>query len=65
MYGLWIHYLFLSMTTDAICYLPVSPSSRISEAMCDAGQVSIGYFYFDFRDTDKQHGRDPVLSLLT
>jgi hypothetical protein len=33
--------------------------------MCDAGQASIGYFYFDFRDTDKQHWRDLVLSLLT
>jgi hypothetical protein len=35
------------------------------EAMCDAGQASMGYFYFDFRDTDKQHFRDLVLSLLT
>jgi hypothetical protein len=25
----------------------------------------MGYFYFDFRDTDKQHWRDLVLSLLT
>ena len=30
-----------------------------------AGQASMGYFYFDFRDTDKQHWRDLVLSLLT
>jgi hypothetical protein len=33
--------------------------------MCDAGQASMGYFYFDFRDTDKQHWHDLVLSLLT
>ena len=33
--------------------------------MCDAGQASMGYFYFDFRDTDKQHWRNLVLSLLT
>jgi hypothetical protein len=33
--------------------------------MCDAGQALMGYFYFDFRDTDKQHWRDLVLSLLT
>jgi hypothetical protein len=32
--------------------------------MCDAGQASIGYFYFDFRDTHKQHWRDLVTSLL-
>jgi NACHT domain len=33
--------------------------------MCDVGQALMGYFYFDFRDTDKQHWRDLVLSLLT
>jgi hypothetical protein len=33
--------------------------------MCDAGQASMGYFYFDFRDTSKQHWRDLVPSLLT
>ena len=32
--------------------------------MCNAGQASMGYFYFDFRDTDKQHWRNLVLSLL-
>ena len=32
--------------------------------MCDAGQASIGYFYFDFRDVNKQHWRDLVSSLL-
>ena len=34
------------------------------EVMCDAGRASMGYFYFDFRDTHKQHGRDLVTSLL-
>jgi hypothetical protein len=33
--------------------------------MCDAGQASMAYFYFDFRDTSKQHWRDLVPSLLT
>ena len=37
---------------------------RDIEAMCDAGQASMGYFYFDFRDTSKQYGRDLVTSLL-
>jgi hypothetical protein len=33
--------------------------------MCDAGQASMAYFYFDFRDINKQHWRDLVPSLLT
>ena len=33
--------------------------------MYDAGQASMAYFYFDFRDIGKQHWRDLVLSLLT
>jgi hypothetical protein len=33
--------------------------------MCDAGQASMGYFYFDFRDISKQHWCDLVPSLLT
>ena len=32
--------------------------------MCDAGQASMGYFYFDFRDISKQHWSDLVPSLL-
>ena len=32
--------------------------------MCDAGQASMGFFYFDFRDIDKQHWRDLISSLL-
>ena len=33
--------------------------------MCKAGQASMAYFYFDFRDINKQHWRDLVPSLLT
>ena len=32
--------------------------------MCNDGQASIAYFYFDFRDINKQHWRDLVPSLL-
>ena len=32
--------------------------------MCNAGQASMAYFYFDFRDINKQHWRDLVPSLL-
>ena len=33
--------------------------------MCDAGQASMAYFYFDFRDIGKQHWRDLIPSLIT
>jgi hypothetical protein len=33
--------------------------------MCKAGTASMAYFYFDFRDVDKQGFRDLILSLLT
>jgi hypothetical protein len=32
--------------------------------MCNAGQASIAYFYFDFRDINKQHWRNLVPSIL-
>jgi hypothetical protein len=32
--------------------------------MCNAGQASMAYFYFDFRDFDKQHWRGLVTSFL-
>ena len=32
--------------------------------MQEAGQASMGYFYFDFRDTSKQHRHDLLTSLL-
>ncbi len=35
------------------------------KALCDAGQASMAYFYFDFRDINKQHWRDLIPSLLT
>ena len=35
------------------------------EAMCEAGNASMAYFYFDFRDAKKQCLRDLVTSLLT
>ena len=35
------------------------------EAMCKSGNASMGYFYFDFRDVNKQGLRDLVSSLLT
>jgi hypothetical protein len=34
------------------------------EAMCKAGNASLAYFYFDFRDANKQSLRDLVTSLL-
>ena len=34
------------------------------DAMCRAGNASMAYFYFDFRDTNKQVLRDLVSSLL-
>jgi hypothetical protein len=35
------------------------------EAMCKAGEASMAYFYFDFRDANKQGLRDLVPSLLS
>ena len=35
------------------------------ETMCKAGNASMAYFYFDFRDANKQRLRDLVPSLLT
>jgi hypothetical protein len=35
------------------------------EAICKAGNASMAYFYFDFRDANKQGLRDLVRSLLT
>ena len=35
------------------------------KVMCDNGQASMAYFYFDFRDIDKQHWRHLITSLLT
>ena len=35
------------------------------EAICKAGNASMAYFYFDFRDANKQRLRDLIPSLLT
>jgi hypothetical protein len=35
------------------------------DAMCEAGNASMAYFYFDFRDANKQSLRDLLRSLLT
>ena len=35
------------------------------EDMCKAGNATMAYFYFDFRDANKQGLRDIVTSLLT
>ena len=35
------------------------------EAICEAGNASMAYFYFDFRDANKQRLRDLLSSLLT
>jgi hypothetical protein len=35
------------------------------KVMCEASQALMAYFYFDFRDMDKQHWRHLITSLLT
>ena len=35
------------------------------EAMCEAGQASMCYFYFDFRNVNKQHLNNLIPSLIT
>jgi hypothetical protein len=46
--------------------VPSVSSSVIQDidAMCKAGNASMAYFYFDFRDVNKQRLRDLVCSLL-
>src|SRR6266481_3123368 len=46
--------------------LSFSSSTIIEDVktLCNAGQASIAYFYFDFRDVNKQNWRDLVPSLL-
>jgi hypothetical protein len=61
-FGLWIittikHNLLMSLVSSTII--------EDIEAMCDAGHASMAYFYFDFRNTNKQSLRDLVPSLLT
>ena len=55
----------LCLESDRCCML-FSSSTIIQDMkeMCDAGQASMAYFYFDFRDADKQHWRHLITSLL-
>ncbi|KAI0285567.1 hypothetical protein BC826DRAFT_1109284 [Russula brevipes] len=57
---LWIH-------GNPGCGKSILCSSIIQdiEAMCKAGQALMSYFYFDFRDINKQHSHDLLHSLLT
>jgi hypothetical protein len=56
--------------SNDFCQALLTPSAsstiiRDIEAICKAGQGAIGYFYFDFRDTSKQHWHSLLHSLLT
>ena len=56
--------MFLSTIIESLVF----SSSTVSEdvkIMCNAGRALMAYFYFDFRDVNKQHWRDLVPSLLT
>jgi hypothetical protein len=56
-----------SSTVVADCGNSHRSSSAIIEhiiTLCEAGQASILYFYFDFRDKEKQNVRNLVTSLL-
>ena len=46
---------------------PLISSTIIQDvkALCEAGEASMAYFYFDFRNANKQGLRDLLLSLLT
>ena len=47
--------------------LTLTPSSAIIQhivGLCEAGQASIVYFYFDFREKEKQNARNLITSLL-
>ena len=63
-FGLWTLY-FLSKITDVSCLLSFVSSTIIQDIkpICDAGQASMAYFYFDFRDIKKQHWRGLRVSL--
>jgi hypothetical protein len=47
--------------------MPLISSTVIEDikALCDDGQASMAYFYFDFRNANKQSLRDLLPSLLT
>jgi hypothetical protein len=57
------HFLFLSPVT----VLMLTASSAIIQHIMklrDAGRATLAYFYFDFRDEEKQNVRNAVTSLL-
>jgi hypothetical protein len=69
--GLWKEHHLVSchfVLTIVVSYgNSLLPSSAIIQhiiGLCDAGQASIVYFYFDFRDKEKQNVRNLVTSLL-
>ena len=55
---------FLFEVIDAFVNFVSSTVIQDIEDMCKAGNASIAYFYFDFRDASKQGLRDLVTSLL-
>ena len=57
------HFLLIIV---AACKNSHGPSSAIIEQIiAEAGQASIVYFYFDFRDKEKQNAHNLITSLLT
>jgi NACHT domain len=50
---------------NAFCSSVSSTVIQDIEAMCKAGIASMAYFYFDFRDANKQGLRDLITSLFT
>ena len=66
--GLWEKRYLVSCSFSAFCQnLFVASSSVIQDIMtvCEAGSAIMAYFYFDFRDLNKQTSHDLLLSLVT
>ena len=59
--------LFLSSSSASGRNSPFASSSVIQDimAICEAGSAIMAYFYFDFRDLDKQTCHDLLLSLVS
>ncbi|KAF8492083.1 hypothetical protein F5888DRAFT_1860114 [Russula emetica] len=56
---------FMENPAQARLFFDSSTIIQDIKVMCDARQASMAYFYFDFRDIDKQHWRHLITSLLT
>jgi hypothetical protein len=56
---------FLMICQASLTWSVSSTIIRDIETICKTGRAVIGYFYFDFRDSSKQHWRGLVHSLLT